>query len=67
MVDYRYRNRVQSIVSADAYHKSLDSWAKKGFHNSGLTKEDHELATSLDRNSANVREWHKVIKSVIHK
>ena len=59
MVDYRYRNRVQSIVSADAYHKSLDSWAKRGFHNNGLkSKEDQDLAISLERGVNSVKEWH---------
>ena len=67
MVDYRYRNRVQSIVSADAYHKSLDSWAKKGFHHSSLTKDDQELANSLDRGAASVKEWHKFYNSQVRK
>ena len=36
MVDFRYRNRISSLMDERDYHKSLDSWAKKGFANSGL-------------------------------
>lgn len=48
MADYRYRNRVNSIFSAREYNKSLDNWAKKGFTNNSLSKDDIELAQHLD-------------------
>ena len=49
MVDYRYRNRVASIFSAQDYNKSLDNWAKKGFANSSLNKDDLDIQTKIDK------------------
>lgn len=61
MVDYRYRNRVQSIVSADAYHRSLESWAKKGFTNHSLGKDDLELSVQLEKRNGDVRDRKSVV------
>ena len=45
LIDYRYRNRVQSNIDSDIYVKTLDSWAKKGFNASLLGKPDLDLIT----------------------
>lgn len=49
MVDFRYRNRISSLMDERDYHKSLDCWAKKGFTNSGLPKDDIDLQASIDK------------------
>ena len=49
MVDFRYRNRISSIMDGRDYNKSLDSWAKKGFTASGLPKDDMDLQVSIDK------------------
>lgn len=31
LIDFRYRNRVQSIINEDKFNRSLDDWGKKGY------------------------------------
>ena len=38
LIDYRYRNRVQSMINSDQFNRSLDEWSKKGFAMSSLGK-----------------------------
>lgn len=49
LVEYRYRNRVQSIINSEKYNKSLDDWAKKGFMSNSLEKSDVELVSKIDK------------------
>ena len=49
MVDFRYRNRISSLLDERDYNKSLDNWAKKGFTTSGLPKDDVDLQVSIDK------------------
>jgi hypothetical protein len=39
LVEFRYRNRVQNIVSSGRFDKSLDTWSRKGFNNQALDKD----------------------------
>lgn len=57
MIEYRYRNRVQSNINSDIYVKTLDSWAKKGFNTSQLQKGDLDIITLIDRKHSEQREY----------
>lgn len=48
MVDYRYRNRVMSNKQQSEFSRHLDVWARKGFTNAALGKDDIELSASVD-------------------
>lgn len=49
LIDYRYRNRVQSNINSDIYIKTLDTWAKNGFNTSQLAKTDLDMISYIDK------------------
>jgi hypothetical protein len=48
LVEFRYRNRVSSIIQSERYDKTLDTWSKKGFANTSLDKDMSEVFSVLD-------------------
>ena len=57
LIDYRYRNRVQSNINSDIYIKTLDSWARKGFNATLLGKLDVDLISQIDRRASAERDY----------
>ena len=58
LVDYRYRNRVQSMINSEQYNKSLDEWARNDFKTNQLAKPDLEMVNQLiDKKEKMIKEF----------
>ena len=57
LIEFRYRNRVQSNINSDMYSKTLDDWARKGFNTSTLAKPELDMKATFDKRHSATREY----------